>query len=117
MSRGRSSVRCAVLHPGRDDVCFRPRRSVAAAGGFAAGLVVLAKPPVSVSTAWAYQSYDAAPSETHPINQAMLGVAIEAGRLDYVARQLGNVLEAVTVKKYGNRPPSGNGWKAALWRR
>jgi len=62
--------------------------------------VVLAKPPVSVSTAWAYQSYDAAPAREHPDNPAMLA-AIAAGRLEDVGRHLGNVLEAVTVQKYG----------------
>ena len=64
-----------------------------------AAWVVLVKPPVAVSTAWAYQSYDAAPALVHPDNTAMLA-AIAEGDLDGIGRQLGNVLETVTVKKY-----------------
>ena len=57
--------------------------------------VVLAKPPVSVSTPWAYRSYDAHPSEVHPDNAAFLE-ALVAGDAASCARLAGNVLEPVT---------------------
>ena len=62
--------------------------------------VVLAKPHVSVSTAWAYGAYDAHPAEHHPDTQAMLA-AIEAGDRAKAASFLCNVLESATIKRYG----------------
>lgn len=61
--------------------------------------VVLAKPEVGVSTAWAYKTYDAGYDGPHPDNEAMLA-AIRDGSLDRVAGLLCNVLEGVTVKKH-----------------
>ncbi len=62
--------------------------------------VVLAKPPISVSTAWAYQNYDASGAENHPDNAAM-EKEIVRGSLKGVSNLLCNVLESVTIKKYG----------------
>lgn len=61
--------------------------------------VVLAKPAVGVSTAWAYKTYDAGYDGPHPDNQAMLS-AIEAGDADGAAGLLCNVLEGVTMAKH-----------------
>lgn len=61
--------------------------------------VVLAKPHVSVSTAWAYGAYDAHPAERHPDNDAMIR-AIEAGARRKAASFLCNVLESATIKRY-----------------
>lgn len=61
--------------------------------------VVLAKPPISVSTAWAYQHYDAEGAERHPDNEAMCR-AIAAGSREELAPLLCNVLESVTIKQY-----------------
>lgn len=62
--------------------------------------LVLAKPEEGVSTAWAYQAYDAGYDGPHPDNEAMLA-AIGAGRRRRAAELLCNVLEGVTVKKHG----------------
>jgi 4-diphosphocytidyl-2-C-methyl-D-erythritol kinase len=65
-----------------------------------AAFVVLAKPPIAVSTAWAYQQYDASAAEAHPDNIALQrDIAAQDGRS--LARKLSNVLESVTIKKYG----------------
>ena len=61
--------------------------------------VVLAKPPVSVSTAWAYRNYDEAGALHHPDTKAMIA-ALSEGHVDNVASCLVNVLEEVTQKKY-----------------
>lgn len=61
--------------------------------------VVLAKPPISVSTAWVYQHYDAEGAERHPDNEAMCR-AIAAGSREELAPLLCNVLESVTIKQY-----------------
>ena len=61
--------------------------------------VVLAKPHVSVSTAWAYGAYDAHPASEHPDNDAMIH-AIEAGDRRKAASFLCNVLESATIKRY-----------------
>ena len=61
--------------------------------------VVLAKPAVGVSTAWAYKAYDAGYDGSHPDNQAMLS-AIDAGDANRAAGLLCNVLESVTMAKY-----------------
>lgn len=62
--------------------------------------LVLAKPEEGVSTAWAYQAYDAGYDGPHPDNEAMLA-AIKAGSRCRAAELLCNVLEGVTVKKHG----------------
>ena len=61
--------------------------------------VVLAKPRISVSTAWAYQNYDEQGAERHPDNEA-IKEAISRGNRKAVAKLLCNVLESVTIKKY-----------------
>lgn len=61
--------------------------------------VVLAKPTVGVSTAWAYKAYDAGYDGPHPDNQAMLA-AIEDGDANRAAGLLCNVLEGVTMAKH-----------------
>lgn len=62
--------------------------------------VVLAKPPIGISTAWAYQHYDAEGSERHPDNDR-LEREIAAGDRKAIAGLLCNVLESVSIKKYG----------------
>lgn len=62
--------------------------------------VVLAKPPVSVSTAWAYKNYDEQGTPVHPDNDKICA-EIAAGNRKAVAKLLCNVLESVTIKKYG----------------
>jgi len=61
--------------------------------------VVLAKPPVSVSTAWAYKNYDDMGALYHPDTKAMIA-ALSEGRVDDVANSLANVLEEVTLKAH-----------------
>ena len=61
--------------------------------------VVLAKPRISVSTAWAYQTYDAQGAEQHPDNEAVQD-ALRAGDAAAVAKRLCNVLESVTMKTH-----------------
>ncbi len=63
--------------------------------------VVLAKPPIEVSTAWAYGEYDKTPACTHPATERMLA-ALERGDLASVGALLENALENVTAKKYGD---------------
>ena len=61
--------------------------------------VVLAKPPVGVSTAWAYKTYDAGYDGPHPDNEAMLA-AIHEGDAHKAAGLLCNVLEGVTESEH-----------------
>ncbi len=61
--------------------------------------VLLAKPPVAVSTAWAYTNYDAAPAKNHPDN-ARMKEAIAAGDWEKAAKFADNVLQSVTEKEY-----------------
>lgn len=61
--------------------------------------VVLAKPPVGVSTAWAYKTYDAGSDGPHPDNEAMLE-AIHGGDAHKAASLLCNVLEGVTETEH-----------------
>lgn len=62
--------------------------------------VVLAKPRVSVSTAWAYKNYDELGADRHPDN-ALAEEKIKARDIKGLAPLLCNVLESVTVRKYG----------------
>ncbi|MBR2142605.1 4-(cytidine 5'-diphospho)-2-C-methyl-D-erythritol kinase [Anaerovibrio sp.] len=66
---------------------------------FAGVNVVLAKPRVGVSTAWAYKTYDAGYTGRHPDNEAMIK-AIEQGDVSGVSNLLCNVLEGVTIKEH-----------------
>ena len=61
--------------------------------------VVLAKPPVDVSTAWAYGRYDAQKAVRHPDTEKMLA-AIGAGDRLRICRELCNVLESVTIEEH-----------------
>ena len=61
--------------------------------------VVLAKPHISVSTAWAYGAYDANPA-TEPPDNAAMNRALEQGDRKKAASLLNNVLERATIKKY-----------------
>lgn len=61
--------------------------------------VVLVKPRISVSTAWAYQNYDEQGAERHPDNEA-IQKEIARGNRKGVAKLLCNVLESVTINKY-----------------
>ncbi|MDR3592703.1 MAG: 4-(cytidine 5'-diphospho)-2-C-methyl-D-erythritol kinase [Negativicutes bacterium] len=58
--------------------------------------VVLAKPAVEVSTAWAYQNYRPEAVDAHP-DIPGLTACLEKQDLAGVARRLGNVLESVTI--------------------
>ena len=81
-----------ILATGRGEILTRlpsfPRLSV-----------VLAKPPVGVSTAWAYKTYDAGYDGPHPDNEAMLE-AIHGGDAHKAADLLCNVLEGVTETEH-----------------
>lgn len=61
--------------------------------------VVLAKPPVDVSTAWAYGEYDSVGVDKHPDNQTFCQ-ALEKHDLMAISGLLCNVLESVTIKRY-----------------
>lgn len=61
--------------------------------------VVLAKPPVEVSTAWAYAAFDQSDGPMTAWTPAMVK-AVETGDLGAVAARLGNALEAVTEKAH-----------------
>ena len=61
--------------------------------------VVLAKPPIEVSTPWAYKNYDANPAQEHPDNEAAQN-ALAAGDVKKIGSLLCNVLESVTIKEY-----------------
>ena len=61
--------------------------------------VVLAKPPVDVSTPWAYRAYDAHPPEQRPDNTAFLE-ALAAGDMTACMRLVGNVFEPVTERAH-----------------
>lgn len=61
--------------------------------------VVVVKPGVSVSTAWAYRKYDEEGAGRHPDNAAIQR-AIAAGDREGVAKLLCNVLERVTIREY-----------------
>ncbi len=62
--------------------------------------VVLAKPHVAVSTAWAYKTYDEQGAEEHPENDE-IQKEIKQGNWKAVSKLLCNVLESVTIKMYG----------------
>ncbi|MBO4852533.1 MAG: 4-(cytidine 5'-diphospho)-2-C-methyl-D-erythritol kinase [Schwartzia sp.] len=80
--------------------------------------VVLAKPPISVSTAWAYKTYDQVGVARHPDTKAMLA-ALDEGNVEKIAGGLANVLEEVTMKAHAvvgdyKRALSENGALASL---
>lgn len=61
--------------------------------------VVLAKPKVSVSTAWVYQHYRPEAVSAHPDTQGMLQ-CLQKQDLEGVAARLCNVLESVTIPEH-----------------
>lgn len=61
--------------------------------------VVLAKPKVSVSTAWAYKTFDAEKDVTHPNIEGMQH-ALKTGCMEDVLSNIGNVLEPIAVREY-----------------
>ncbi|GGG24543.1 4-(cytidine 5'-diphospho)-2-C-methyl-D-erythritol kinase [Paenibacillus abyssi] len=61
--------------------------------------VILAKPPINVSTADVYGRFRASQLSEHPSTAAMVS-AIERGSFTYMCAGLGNVLESVTMKLY-----------------
>ncbi len=62
--------------------------------------ILIAKPKLDVSTAWAYTTLDASPIEKHPDIDGMIS-ALKNKDLQGIADRLGNVLEPVTAGKYG----------------
>lgn len=74
--------------------------------------VVLAKPPVAVSTAWVYGNYRSERVKAHPDVDGMKA-CLASGDLLGVAARLGNVLETVTVPAY----PEIAALKAAMLKR
>ncbi|MDD7769971.1 4-(cytidine 5'-diphospho)-2-C-methyl-D-erythritol kinase [Suipraeoptans intestinalis] len=62
-------------------------------------IMVIAKPPVSVSTAKVYEKLDGTPIKEHPPIDGILE-GLQAGSLETVVKNMGNVLESVTVKEY-----------------
>ena len=61
--------------------------------------IVLAKPKVSVSTAWAYKTYDEQGADRHPDNKAIIA-ALKDRNLKDICKNLGNVLEDVTRRAH-----------------
>ena len=62
--------------------------------------MVIAKPDINVSTKYVYENLNLPELKTHPDIDGMRE-AIEAGSLEGIIERLENVLESVTVKKYG----------------
>lgn len=62
--------------------------------------IVLVKPRFSISTAWAYSNIDACESIVHPDTDALID-ALSRGDLEGVCAHMGNVLEDVSVSRYG----------------
>lgn len=61
--------------------------------------VVLAKPPINVSTADVYGRFRLSQVDKHPSTEAM-AAELAAGSFPGMCQQLGNVLESVTLKLY-----------------
>ena len=61
--------------------------------------ILLVKPPVSVSTAWAYRNLDLSSITKRPDNAGMIA-ALEARDRERIAEGMVNVLEEVTVSKH-----------------
>ncbi len=61
--------------------------------------VLIAKPPIGVSTAYVYNAFDSLTEKYHPDVDAMKD-AIENNSIVKVASLLGNSLEGVTIKEY-----------------
>ena len=61
--------------------------------------ILIAKPPISVSTKFVYDHLDSKESYEHPDIDGMVA-AIKEGNLMGIADRLGNVLETVTIPEY-----------------
>lgn len=61
--------------------------------------ILIAKPPVSVSTKMVYEKLDSHEIQAHPDIDGIVA-GLEAGDLEQVAARMGNVLEKVTVEAY-----------------
>lgn len=61
--------------------------------------ILIAKPPISVSTKFVYEHLDAAGIDRHPDIDGMV-TAVEAGDLQGIADRMENVLETVTIPEY-----------------
>lgn len=61
--------------------------------------VVLAKPPISISTPWAYRTYDKEGTDRRPDNAAMEAALASGDRLR-IARLLCNALERVSIGEH-----------------
>lgn len=61
--------------------------------------VVLAKPAVSVSTAWVYRNYRPVPAALRPDTGGMLHF-LQQSDLNGISARLGNVLESVTIARH-----------------
>lgn len=67
--------------------------------GIPESIILIAKPPISVSTKYVYENLHANELKRHPDIDGMIK-EIEAGNLQGIAEKMENVLETVTVKKY-----------------
>ncbi len=61
--------------------------------------VLIAKPPISVSTKYVYEHLDAIENPVHPDIDAMIA-DIEAQDVHSLGSHMGNILEGVTIEKY-----------------
>lgn len=61
--------------------------------------ILLVKPPLNISTAQVYKEFDASFGISHPDTDKML-LAINNGDIKSISQNLGNVLEAVTIKNH-----------------
>ena len=61
--------------------------------------VLIAKPPISVSTKYVYEHLDAIENPKHPDIDAMIA-DITVGDLHALGSHMGNILEDVTIQKY-----------------
>jgi 4-diphosphocytidyl-2-C-methyl-D-erythritol kinase len=61
--------------------------------------ILIAKPGISVSTAYVYKAFDSLEAKEHPKVDAMVN-SIEEGNINDVAKLLGNSLEYVTQEEY-----------------
>lgn len=61
--------------------------------------VLVAKPPVSVSTRWVYENLKLGEAMAHPDIDGLLA-GIEAQDVEQMALRMGNVLETVTIPRY-----------------
>lgn len=61
--------------------------------------LLIVKPPIMVATKWVYDNLDANMPDTHPDIDGIVE-ALRQGDLSGVTQRMGNVMEAVTAKKY-----------------